>query len=112
MSINLCFGRALHRVRTGRGMTQEDFSVVSSRTYISSLERGMKSPTLEKIDQIAQNMGVHPLTLIALAYAENDEVQAEALLAETRNELGKMSAPRAHPANPSRNDSKRKMRRR
>ena len=52
-----------------RGLTQEDFGLVSSRTYLSGLERGLKSPTLGKLEQIASVMQVHPLTLLALTYA-------------------------------------------
>ncbi|MEX3854584.1 MULTISPECIES: helix-turn-helix domain-containing protein [Paraburkholderia] len=51
-------------------MTQEDFGLVSSRTYISTVERGLKSPTLGKIEQLADVLGVHPLTLLAVAYME------------------------------------------
>ena len=69
---------ALKAVRHARGFTQEDFGLVSSRTYISSLERGTKSPTLGKIEQIASVMGVHPLALLALAYAK-DPGSADAL---------------------------------
>ena len=58
----------LQRARKSRELTQEDFSDVSSRTYLSSLERGMKAPTLTKVDQIATVIGVHPLSLIAYAY--------------------------------------------
>ncbi len=49
-------------------MTQEDFSSVSSRTYLSALERGLKSPTLDKIQDLCSVMKVHPVTLMALAY--------------------------------------------
>jgi transcriptional regulator with XRE-family HTH domain len=62
------FAKALKRVRAATGRTQEDFALVSSRTYISSLERGQKSPTLKKIDELAHVLGVHPLTLLTLAY--------------------------------------------
>lgn len=57
-------------------MTQEDFSDVSSRTYLSTLERGVKSPTLEKIDQICHQLQVHPLTLLAMTYRERDALTA------------------------------------
>lgn len=49
-------------------MTQEDFDDVSSRVYISALERGLKQPTLPKVDALAARMGVHPLVLLTLAY--------------------------------------------
>lgn len=42
--------------------------MVSSRTYISSLERGLKVPTVNKVDSLASVLGIHPLTLLALSY--------------------------------------------
>lgn len=62
------FGAGLRMARKSRGLTQEDFSAVSSRTYMSSLERGEKSPTISKIEEIASVLDVHPLSLLALAY--------------------------------------------
>ena len=62
------FSHALRSIRKAQGLSQEDFSLVSSRTYVSSLERGLKSPTLQKVDELAQGLGVHPLTLLTLAY--------------------------------------------
>jgi transcriptional regulator with XRE-family HTH domain len=64
------FARALKTVRKERGITQEDFALVSSRTYLSTLERALKSPTLEKIDALAGIMKVHPLTLLTLCYQQ------------------------------------------
>ncbi len=62
---------ALKAARAARGLTQEDFGVVSSRTYLSMLERGIQSPTLAKIEQLAQTLRIHPLTLLTMAYAES-----------------------------------------
>ena len=42
--------------------------MVSSRTYVSTLERGMKSPTLDKLEELAAAMDVHPLTVLTLTY--------------------------------------------
>ena len=64
------FGLALRAVRKARGLSQETFGLQSSRTYVSTLERGLKSPTLNKIDELAEVMGVHPITLMVLAYAD------------------------------------------
>ena len=49
-------------------MTQEDFGDVSSRTYVSSLERAEKSPTIDKVVELATAMKVHPLTLFVLTW--------------------------------------------
>ena len=64
------FGNALKRLREIANVTQEDFGLVSSRTYISTIERGLKSPTLGKIEQLADVLGVHPLTLLTVAYMD------------------------------------------
>jgi transcriptional regulator with XRE-family HTH domain len=65
------FAKALKATRIAKGLSQEEFDLVSSRTYVSSLERGLKSPTLGKIDDLAKTMGVHPLTLVAMAYLKD-----------------------------------------
>ncbi len=82
------FANALRETRSSLGITQEDFGVVSSRTYVSSLERGIKVPTLSKIDELASVMGIHPLTLLTLAYAKSSDPKAVAQVLQTvRNEL-------------------------
>lgn len=66
------FGEALRRARKGKKISQEAFSEISSRTYLSTLERGLKSPTLEKIEAIASVLELHPLTLLASYYLIKD----------------------------------------
>ena len=78
---------ALKTIRKARGLSQEAFSDVSSRTYLSSLERNLKSPTLNKLAELCEVMEVHPLTLLTLAYTGNDTQRAEQLLAQIRQEL-------------------------
>lgn len=84
-------GKALKRARAATGRTQEDFGAVSSRTYLSSLERGLKSPTLQKIDELAEVLGLHPLTLLTLAYSEFPSVTSDkAVIATVTDELSKI----------------------
>lgn len=61
-------GQALRSAREASAVTQEQFDSVSSRVYISAIERGLKVPTITKIDDLAAVLGVHPLTLLAMAY--------------------------------------------
>jgi len=68
--------KALKVARSAKGLSQESFSFVSSRTYVSSLERGMKSPTLSKLDDLAEVLQIHPLTLLALAYLQEPSVDS------------------------------------
>lgn len=67
------FAKSLRAVRTAKGLTQEDFSTVSSRTYLSTLERGLKSPTLDKIEALCDTMDVHPLSLLVLTYLHTEK---------------------------------------
>lgn len=88
MNLRQNLANAIKTVRKSRGLTQEDFGVVSSRTYLSSLERGLKSPTLDKLEKIANVLGVHPATIVLLAYAQQTEpVRRELLLKEISEEL-------------------------
>ena len=73
MNTKYAFALALKKVRTAKKLTQEDFSDISSRTYLSTLERGLKSPTLDKLDALAGAMKIHPVTLILLTYLELEE---------------------------------------
>lgn len=94
MDIQHAFAKSLKTARKAKGLTQEDFSIVSSRTYLSALERGLKNPTLEKIQEIAETMDVHPLTLLALTYMQVDNNPSlESLFKRIQSEVTEMSLP-------------------
>ncbi|MDL5364212.1 helix-turn-helix transcriptional regulator [Xanthomonas sp. NCPPB 2654] len=78
---------AIRTVRKARGLSQEAFSDVSSRTYLSLLERDLKSPTMHKLTELCEVMDVHPLTLLTLAYAGDSTRKTDQLLAQVRQEL-------------------------
>ena len=89
MDTRRAFAQSLKELRKNKGITQEDFSDVSSRTYISMIERGLKCPTLEKIDEFADVLHVHPLTLLSLTYLYADGDQdLDKLFIRVRSELG------------------------
>lgn len=52
------FGNALQRLRKGNDLSQEElaFRVGIHRTYISQLERGLKSPSLRTIGKICDEL--------------------------------------------------------
>jgi len=54
------FGQVLKKLRTAKGISQEDFAlnIGLHRTYISQLERGLKSPSLRTINKICQELGI------------------------------------------------------
>lgn len=81
------FGLGLQKARKSRNLTQEDFSVVSSRTYLSSLERGVKAPTITKIEEISSLIGVHPVSLLASAYVPSNQTEREHFWAKVISDL-------------------------
>ena len=87
MAAKHTLSEALKTIRKARGLSQEAFSDVSSRTYMSSLERDLKSPTLNKLAELCEVMEIHPLTLLTLAYAGDDTQESEQLLAQVGQEL-------------------------
>jgi transcriptional regulator with XRE-family HTH domain len=85
------FSEALRAARLARRLSQEAFSLASSRTYVSSLERGLKTPTLNKVDELAEVLEIHPLTLLALSYLEDkDHKSADALFSQVSKELSEI----------------------
>lgn len=78
---------ALRQIGKAQGLSQEAFSDVSSRTYLSSLERGLKSPALSKLEDICSLLEIHPLTLLALTYAVGDIKNARKLPAQVEQEM-------------------------
>jgi transcriptional regulator with XRE-family HTH domain len=89
-ALTKAFGKALRQVRKARGLTQEDFGDISSRTYLSALERGVQSPTLDRLDVIVKAMKAHPLTVMALAYTELEGKGTEKLLDRIRAEIAEL----------------------
>lgn len=68
MDLRRGLARSLRLTRKAKGIAQDHLSEVSGRTYLSEIERGIKNPTVEKLDELARAMNVHPLTLLTLAY--------------------------------------------
>lgn len=90
MDLKQAFGATLRDLRQRKSRTQEDFYIVSSRTYISTLERGIKSPTMEKLNDIAGVLGVHPATLAVRTYMEKDKESLDSVLQRIRDDLSYM----------------------
>ncbi|MBY4592588.1 MULTISPECIES: helix-turn-helix domain-containing protein [Rhizobium] len=66
MEIRETFARNLRTLRQARKMSQEELAHRASvdRTYISSLERRVYSPSIEVLDRLAAVLGVEPADLL------------------------------------------------
>lgn len=91
MDVRHALASALKTIRSARGLTQEDFSNISSRTYVSTLERGLKSPTIDKMEALAAVLNVHPLTIMALTFTTAEDCSVDELLAKVKQELGDLA---------------------
>lgn len=69
MSLRLAYGSALKFLRARQDSSQEDLGHAIDRSYISRLERGERSVTLDVSHSLAEALEVDPLTLLVLAYA-------------------------------------------
>lgn len=88
---------AVRAVRKARGLPQEAFDQLSSRTYLSAIERGIRQPTVRKVDEFAEVMNVHPLTILALSYKTEGE-SINSLLSKVFDELHELSLIDHEPA--------------
>ncbi|WP_420390568.1 helix-turn-helix domain-containing protein [Marinobacter sp.] len=91
MELHQAFGQALRRQRRAKGLSQEEFTIVSSRTYMSELERGLKNPTLDKINELATIMGIHPLTLLTECFSLKDDSNIDEIFARITQELASVN---------------------
>ena len=66
MTVETAFGQTLRSIRQERGFSQERLGFESGlhRTYISLLERGHKSPSLNTVFQLAKALKVRPSEII------------------------------------------------
>jgi transcriptional regulator with XRE-family HTH domain len=70
-----------------KDLSQE--SIGASQSYVSDVERGLKTPSIEKLDEFASTIGIHPVTILAKSYLVKDRsLSAEDLMALVRKELG------------------------
>lgn len=68
------FGRALQQLRAAQGLVQEDMLLATSRRHISRIEQRHQVPSVRTIEALADQMKIHPVTLIAAAYCEDLDV--------------------------------------
>ncbi|QCI13482.1 helix-turn-helix transcriptional regulator [Pseudomonas putida] len=87
MTLKSSFANVLRVLRSQRNITQRGFSDTTSRTYLSKLETGRSSITLDKLEQLSERLELSPLTLLALTLSEDTGQTANELLGRTRNEI-------------------------
>jgi len=61
MNLRQCFATRLREMREGKGLTQAE---IGTQSYISALERGHKSVSLDQVEEFAARFRCDPLELL------------------------------------------------
>ncbi|MBC9250683.1 MULTISPECIES: helix-turn-helix transcriptional regulator [Pseudomonas] len=86
MELNEALGLVIKNLRNSRELPQEGLG--PSQSYISAIERGKWKPSIEKVEQIADVVGIHPLTLLVLAYQrQTPGLKPDELLKKIQREI-------------------------
>jgi len=88
MKKNREFARVLRRLRTDKGISQENLSLEANlaRTYISLLERELRSPSLKTINKICEVLEILPSNFMELVEQEKNKDINEELSNSHKNE--------------------------
>ena len=72
--VNLAVAKAINTYRQSAKLSQEELADLADihRTYVSQIERGLKSPTLQILIQIAHALKVKPSDLMQQIERELD----------------------------------------
>ncbi|WP_434577984.1 helix-turn-helix domain-containing protein [Pseudomonas sp. Z1-6] len=80
MHLKEALAGALRGTRAHQGLSYEELAGATHRTYVGKLEQARANATLEKLDEIADYLGLDLLTMVTLAIAaQGDELPSEAL---------------------------------
>lgn len=78
---------ALRAVRAIRGLAQSDLGEAADRKFVYRIEQGKSDVTLGKLDEIAQAVGIHPITLMVLGAVSGSDQAARDILQTVQSEL-------------------------
>ena len=75
-SPNVIFGKIIARLRQSAGISQEELADRAGihRTYVSQIERGLKSPTIVMLLRLSKALNSAPSKLIRLLETEIGDV--------------------------------------
>lgn len=90
MSLKTAFASVLKATRAARGLSQKNLAEVSSRTYISKLERAQCSPTLEMLTALSAPLNLSPLTLIAMTIGAENGQSIKSLITRVEEEMAEL----------------------
>lgn len=91
MPTKAAFAAVLKTIRKARGLSQKNLAQVSSRTYVSKLERGQSSPTLEMMMTLSPALELNPLTLVAITMGAETGKSIRSLINCVEEEISELT---------------------
>lgn len=89
LELKRAIGTSIKSYRLKRDVSQE--SLGPSQPYISNLEAGRGSASLDKIEQMADVLGIHPISIIFAGYLiSNEDANKDQLFERIRIELAEI----------------------
>lgn len=89
LELKRAIGTSIKSYRLKRDISQEGLG--PSQPYISNLEAGRGSASLDKIEQMADVLGVHPISIICAGYlTSKEDADKDHLLERIRTELAEI----------------------
>ncbi|WP_460044604.1 helix-turn-helix domain-containing protein [Pseudomonas sp. S2_H01] len=87
MPLRHAFAQALKFARQRLGLSQSDIAGAVDASYVSRLESGKSSVTVDANDRLARVLGLHPLSMLVLAYAAEEDSTPRKLLKRIEDDL-------------------------
>lgn len=89
LELKRAIGTSIKSYRLKRNISQEGLG--ASQPYISNLEAGRGSASIEKIEQMADVLGVHPMSIIFAGYLTSiEDANRDQLFERIRIELAEI----------------------
>jgi len=82
----------IRTIRENLGFTQESLAHAASRTYLSRIENAETNPTIEKFAELAEALGLNPVSLMALVLSTRDNTSTADVLAKATEDLKALEA--------------------
>ncbi|MEW7374974.1 helix-turn-helix domain-containing protein [Pseudomonas putida] len=82
----------LRHVRRQQQVVLTDLEEGVTASHLSRVERGERGVTIEKLDEIARQLSVHPLSLLALAYSAEEAARPNDLLKRVLKEVAALAS--------------------
>ncbi|MCU7247203.1 helix-turn-helix domain-containing protein [Pseudomonas koreensis] len=92
MSLKTGFANVLKTLRISRGLTHKQMAEASSRGYMSKLEQGLSSPTVDKLTAISDTLGLSPLTLFTLTLSVESGQPIDSLVQRLKADVADLEA--------------------